>query len=138
MSINMGKVTVTGSGNSMILPRHPDYRKNSEDWPEPQPKAIGYWASEHQPNLPNPQVFIAEHWKASEKQAVLTHLRTKGEIEHQWMGSSWCRLCATGDADNGSQCFTDGCYVWPEGFAHYIEDHDVKPSREFIEHVLRY
>ena len=25
--------------------------------------------------------------------------------------------------------------VWPEGFAHYLEQHDVKPPAEFLEHV---
>lgn len=133
MSIKMGEVIITGGGSSMILARHPDWRK---DWPEPQPKAIGYWVSEKQPNLPNPQMYIVEGWGETEEAAmVLNHLRTKGMVEHQWMGSSWCRLCATGDADNGAQCFTDGFYVWPEGFAHYIEDHDVKPPKEFIDHV---
>jgi hypothetical protein len=36
----------------------------------------------------------------------------------------------------GSHDLTDGVFVWPEGYAHYIEKHDVKPPREFIEHVL--
>ena len=136
VSIQMAPVTITTSGTSMILPRHPDYRKNSEEWPDPQPKAIGYWHSEAQPYLPHPQDFIAEGWDGPERDAVLHHLEHRFEIEHQWFGPSRCRLCF--DEDNGCLCLTDGFYVWPEGFAHYVRDHGVKPPKEFIQHVLSY
>jgi hypothetical protein len=36
----------------------------------------------------------------------------------------------------GCSALTDGVYVWPEGFAHYIRRHGVKPSDQFITHIL--
>lgn len=37
----------------------------------------------------------------------------------------------------GSRELTDGVYVWPEGLVHYIEKHNVRLPRQFVEHVLR-
>jgi hypothetical protein len=31
---------------------------------------------------------------------------------------------------------TDGVYVWPEGLAHYLEKHNVRLPKEFVQHVL--
>jgi hypothetical protein len=28
-------------------------------------------------------------------------------------------------------------WVWPDGFAHYLQLHAVKPPQEFVDHVLR-
>ena len=37
----------------------------------------------------------------------------------------------------GTKCLTlDGTWVWPEGFAHSIEAHSVRPPQEFIDHLL--
>lgn len=51
-------------------------------------------------------------------------------------GLAWssCRFCGEG---NGSACLTDGTYVWPGGFAHYLLNHAVRPPQEFVDHVLR-
>lgn len=36
----------------------------------------------------------------------------------------------------GTHCFTaDGSWVWPEGFAHYVEKHGVRPNKDFIGHL---
>ncbi len=35
----------------------------------------------------------------------------------------------------GSMCLTDGTYGWPQGFAHYVEAHGVRPPEEFVRHV---
>jgi hypothetical protein len=129
------KATVTmASGSKMILAQHPDKPPQDDDWPFDPPKAIGYWWSEEHTGLPHPTDFIHEDWEGPDRDAVLAHLRS-GEVAHQWMGWSTCRLCSD---DNGTVCLTDGVYVWPEGFAHYVEEHDVKPPKEFIAHVLNY
>jgi hypothetical protein len=36
----------------------------------------------------------------------------------------------------GSSDLSDGFWVWPEGLAHYIEDHHVVLPDDFIRHVL--
>jgi hypothetical protein len=37
----------------------------------------------------------------------------------------------------GNKEFTDWAYYWPEGFVHYIEEHNVKPPKEFVDHVMK-
>jgi hypothetical protein len=54
--------------------------------------------------------------------------------EHEaYMGWSECRICG---CINGSRDLTDGVYLWPEGFSHYVRVHNIKPSERFIKHVL--
>ena len=36
----------------------------------------------------------------------------------------------------GCCTLTDGTYVWPEGLAHYVSEHAVRPPEDFIKHAL--
>lgn len=42
------------------------------------------------------------------------------------------------EANIGMGCctVTDGKYVWPEGFAHYVECHAVRPPSQFVTRVM--
>ena len=43
----------------------------------------------------------------------------------------------TGDnVDMGCRELSDGTYVWPEGLAHYVEEHNVRLPQQFVDHVL--
>lgn len=108
--------------DSMILQRHPDS-------PRGRQKAIGYWSE----NI-KPQNFVDESWDTNQRDDVISYLNsTRAETLHRWRGYSSCRFC---DKRNGSTCLTDGTYAWPSGFAHYLEEHGVKPDMEFIRHIL--
>lgn len=102
-------------------------------------KVIGYWANkqgrEAFRGYPSPESYIDEGWDRGEKATVLRYL-DQGHIGEPicYMGSSTCRICGE---SNGSKEYTDGTYRWPEGFAHYLLEHGVKPAQEFIDHVLR-
>lgn len=48
-------------------------------------------------------------------------------------GSSKCRFC---NVLNGSAEYDFKHWVWPTGYLHYITDHDVVPSPEFLEFVM--
>jgi len=85
--------------------------------------------------LPVPWDYVDETWDENEKFAVLAHLKLGTEFE-AWRGFSWCRFRCDGRM-SGHRDLTDGTYVWPEGFAHYVEVHNVKPPEEFIRHALR-
>jgi hypothetical protein len=50
------------------------------------------------------------------------------------MGLSPCRFCGK---HNGSLEYTDHVYIWPEGLAHYLTDHQVRLPDEFVLHVER-
>lgn len=56
-----------------------------------------------------------------------------GQLRNVYKGSSLCRFCG---CVNGSADLTDGAWVWPEGYAHYLLAHGVVPPQAFVDHVL--
>ena len=124
---------------SMLVNRHPDRRGVPTDKIH-----IGYWAQSGDPDadryeqqgfpLPWPADFVDDAWDANERARVVSFLKAAPKVEH-WRGSSSCRFGC--DLNNGSTDQGDNKYVWPEGFAHYVETHNVRPPAEFVEHVLR-
>lgn len=91
-------------------------------------KRIGYW-----PDQKPPLWAVDNSWDPVERARVVEALKVSS-IRTQWMGWSGCRFCG---CVNGSTCKTfDGTWVFPEGYAHYIEQHGVRPSKEFVDHVL--
>jgi hypothetical protein len=93
---------------------------------------IGYWAGEGARGWPSPDRFVDESWDAVEREIVAEYL-DRGLVTRGCMGLSPCRICGR---PNGALELTDGVYVWPEGFAHYIRDHAVRPPEVFVDHVL--
>ena len=90
---------------------------------------VGYWWSEQEPELPMPDSNdFVEH-----EEEIILYLRSAKEI-NQYRGSSTCRIC--GDQRNGSREHTDGVYIWPQGLAHYVEEHKTTLPEEFIQHIL--
>lgn len=116
-------------------------------------RAIGYWVDFRQEeppyppffnlvvklltracwSYPNPVDHIDETWDLLERTIVARYLRM-GRVVHGGYGYAWCRIC--GVNDNGYRDLSDGTFVWPEGFAHYVEKHSVRPPKEFVEHVM--
>lgn len=45
-------------------------------------------------------------------------------------------MTAAEQVDMGTAEQTDGVYVWPEGLAHYVAEHNVRLPKEFVNHVL--
>lgn len=89
--------------------------------------------------LPDPREFVDTHWRDTRKgreewDAVVAHLRG-GRVQDASFGYSWCRIC--GRNDNGCKDMTDGTYLWPEGYLHYILEHGVKPPQDLIDHAIR-
>ena len=93
-------------------------------------KTIGYWQSEKDLYYPNPLSFEDKNWAGKEKETVLIYVES-GEKLRSYRGYSWCRF-GCGHIDMGTKDLTDGEYVWPEGFTHYIEFHNIKPPSVFI------
>lgn len=115
-------------------------------------QAIGYWrpavlslmgirTPDRRANsvLPWPGDFVDPQWDPDERGMVLLYVEQFGAFSQQhvrfsWRGYSTCRICG---ARNGSVCISDGTFVWPEGFAHYIREHQVRPPPAFVEHCRR-
>jgi hypothetical protein len=131
----------------MILTRHPHLQgvpdnKLGENIKKKYDglKFIGYWAwpkTEYQEasvGLPDPHDFVDETWDKIQRAACVRYLQA-GKTFESWRGWSWCRF-ACGERKMGSQCLTDGTYVWPQGLSHYVERHGVRLPQEFVNHVL--
>jgi len=97
-----------------------------------------------------PGDLIDTQWNRQERDHVVAYLKQTLKSDMMgWMGYSECRLCreAEGPPDlknirvlkdwemNGTKDFGDGVYVWPEGYAHYVEVHAVKPPEDFLKHL---
>jgi hypothetical protein len=78
--------------------------------------------------LPDVCAFVSAVDSAAQ-QAVAAYLRS-GTVFAAAGGVSVCRLCG---AANGSAEQTDGeHFVWPEGLAHYVEEHGVRLPDEVV------
>lgn len=93
---------------------------------------IGYWRGESAEGWPDPADFVDVEWDEDDREQVADHL-SRGFVVRACMGYSPCRLC---DLDNGNLELSDGVYVWPEGLAHYVTTHGVRPPELFVEHVM--
>ena len=75
------------------------------DWPKVQPQPVG--------------------------PAVLSCLKRAedGAVVRRYLGGSPCRLC---NKHTGGAEFYLADWIWPEGLRHYLTEHNVHPSREFL------
>ncbi|CAM9693667.1 unnamed protein product [Choristocarpus tenellus] len=111
-------------------------------------KEVGFWNDPR--NLddlrPDPRLFVDESWgsKSVEVAAVILYIKT-GYIESFELGYSFCRFgCGLKDevgdtpgmTEMGCCTLTDGEYIWPEGYEHYIRRHAVRPPDTFIHRSL--
>ena len=88
--------------------------------------------------LPFPCDFVDTSWNPEERDKVIAHLKSGQPFEY-WRGFSWCRFgCDDKTGEQGTTDQSDGLYVWPEGFAHYVERHAIRPPKEFVDHVLSF
>jgi hypothetical protein len=94
---------------------------------------IGYWRGAGAAGWPDPADFIDSAWNEDERDLVADYLG-RGFVVRAYMGYSRCRLCDL--RTNGALELSDGVYVWPEGLAHYITDHGLRPPEPFVAHVL--
>lgn len=102
-------------------------------------KTVGYWRNDpladlpDHLDLPHPKDFVDPQWDIEERQKVMRYL-DNGYICLQCMGPSWCRMgCKS--VWMGSHDFTDGTWMYPEGYVHYLDVHGVRPPEDFLEHI---
>jgi hypothetical protein len=149
----IGKNETVHEKAPMIQERHPDFTlegvRESVRWEREQGyvgdiditdlRYLGYWYRVKGDGWADPTDYIDESWDAKERELVARYLESDERmVLAHWRGFSWCRCgCTGGTGVPGTQCMTDGKYVWPEGFVHYVRVHSVKPPAEFIEEVRR-
>ncbi|MFL6172915.1 MAG: hypothetical protein ACJ716_08480, partial [Marmoricola sp.] len=95
---------------------------------------IGYWSGGYglDDGWPDVSGFVDPSWDEDERIDVGLYLQS-GLVARAWMGYSPCRLCD--EQKNGNLDLTDGVYIWPEGLAHYVREHQVRLPRDFVAHV---
>lgn len=94
---------------------------------------IGYWQSNYEPELPDPYNYVDINWDSAERQRVIDYLK-KSKSVNVYKGQSYCRF-RCGERNMGNEDMSDGTYIYPSGYVHYLEEHDVKPPEEFIIHI---
>lgn len=100
---------------------------------------VGFWRSDREPSLTDPRELVDQGWDAAERQSVIEYLEGSHYMPIAQGGPSWCRFgCSPRPADIGTQDLTDGTWVFPEGLAHYIRSHGVKPPAEFLKHIRQH
>ncbi|HWO26415.1 MAG TPA: ankyrin repeat domain-containing protein [Kofleriaceae bacterium] len=98
-------------------------------------RPIGFWRAGPEPDesgLPHPREVIDDGWSPAERARVVRYLR-RGHPIAAYLGYSHCRLeCGIPWHFMGSRDLSDGTWVWPEGYAHYVEHHGVRPPPEVL------
>lgn len=95
------------------------------------PIQIGFWRATDAPHLPDPRKWVAP-MTAKERDTLVAYLEGAPTVNPQ-RGLSVCRICGK---PNGAAERTDGVYLWPTGFTHYVKGHGVRPPQDFIAHVF--
>lgn len=95
-----------------------------------EPRREGFWRSSMEPDLPMPVTDVA--WP--ERDAFLVRFAKVEGMARKlaYRGMSRCRVCGK---PNGCQTLSLHGWEWPSGFLHYVRDHGVKPSDDFIAFV---
>ena len=97
--------------------------------PITEPERIeGYWRrlQDESSHLPWPQPY--KNWAGRDQFLHSLSMVEAKAIPVDFMGYSSCRLCGM---QNGAVEFWFNSWAWPEGFRHYVADHDVRPSLDF-------
>ncbi len=100
---------------------------------------IGFWAqvppnhpASVEGDLPWPSEFYTPNWDDDERLKIAVYLDS-GKEHAAYKGWSTCRLCGI---MNGSTELTDGKYLWPQGYSHYIREHKIRPPQLFVDWAL--
>jgi len=79
-------------------------------------------------------------WDGEERAKVVAYLDDAYYVRGA-LGYSWCRMGCPETMDvfleMGSKDFTDGFWIFPEGFVHYVKKHSVKPHSLFLEDIRK-
>ncbi|CAM9116427.1 unnamed protein product [Ascophyllum nodosum] len=110
---------------------------------------VGFWADSRDPDdaRPDPAKMVDEQWGRTVVASAVALYARSGYLESFDLGYSFCRFgCSdggggsrrgrTGNKFMGCCTLTDGEYVWPEGLAHYISEHGVRPPDAFVERAI--
>ncbi len=105
-----------------------------------KPVIVGYWQSRggDDSGLPRAEDQVA-HMSKRGRELVVRYLRS-APVVARFRGMSTCRLCPVDKQGfgpfNGGCEQSDGAWRWPDGYAHYVESHGVRPPQGLIDAAL--
>jgi len=96
-------------------------------------KLEGFWRARFDEESELPWPVPVEVW--ADRVAFLQSLIFKEAIADRiaYRGYSLCRMCGR---RNGSESLQLAEWEWPAGFRHYVEEHFVRPSEEFVMFIM--
>lgn len=96
-------------------------------------KLEGFWWSKKEPHYPKP---IHSDVAFENKEMVIEKLKKVEKIasKKRYRDFASCR-CYNGSVGTMSLQYKN--WTWPEGFLHYIIEHNVQPSDLFLKEVLK-
>lgn len=104
----------------------------------------GYWWSKEYPNYPKPvstklpvdTLFLSKLKDITVK--IESNMLQGGSYQH-YRGFSICRVCNfnCNGAKEYKFIINDVTYRYPEGLLHYYEKHNVQPSKEFYDVIMK-
>lgn len=97
----------------------------------PSNRREGFWRSSMEPDLPMP--VPDPNWTGGPDLLAALAIVERRATPHRFRGVSRCRIC---DRGNGNTTFELDGWEWPSGLAHYVRDHGVRPSDDFVAFVL--
>lgn len=97
---------------------------------------LGFWCEMGRKGnqWPHPRLLVSKRlWSAETRATVVKYLRN-GTVVRSDLGYSSCRFrCGIRDELMGGDNLSDGGWMWPEGLAHYVEEHDVVLMPKFVQ-----
>lgn len=101
----------------------------------------GYWDSTKMPQRNTIDKNIKDSF-LQKLNEVETQLKKSKSTYIGYFGFSYCRLakfdnCEQGDF-NGSWEYVTDTWTWPQGYKHYVEVHNVKPSDKFYKYIMNF
>jgi hypothetical protein len=98
-----------------------------------EPRYEGFWRTRIDEESELPWPAKVEHWPA--RAAFLASLSSIEAVAERiaYRGYSKCRVCG---CQNGFESLLLGQWEWPAGFRHYVEEHQVRPSGEFVTLIM--
>ena len=96
-------------------------------------RIFGHW-SEGSEGLKEVKLQQDGTFKGTEEYFLVLKFLNNPDSKKHYKGMSICRVCGI---QNGSAENHRAGYVWPEGYAHYITEHNVKPPKSVIDLALK-
>jgi hypothetical protein len=107
--------------------------KNKIIYPNPEREKIMNEAYE----FAIPQKIKTRDYSLDLKEQIVDFLQN-GNIVTMYLGNSSCRFnCGISSLEMGNSTLTDGKFIWPAGYYHYIESHNLAIPELFLQRMMK-